>query len=400
MKKISLLGTGIILAVLSLAGCNAGGSGHTNFNKTEEFTVTEDNVNDLNSKIKHVALQSALAMDNVNVKASVKDVNFHFNSESQERGEEEGEVLTSTARVDLENINATLEAGVKGLFSAEDASGFAAYGELKDTKGTVKIAAKNADDTEINATYSLLDNTMEFYHYNATEYIHISAGLKNTFFNFLGKVLPEQYAPIATAIESTIPKSGKIAISGIADGMEFPLIQKPTEEDFEGPEIDIDQLLDFQTTVMENGFELKDLFSLKIQSNKSHYLSVRVSMTKEHLAKAKELAKKIGTENVELPLDVDLDATNFEEFTVVIETDASARVNYASIKLAGFSSQHEEELTDDVYNASKEYITNTNVNFEISADYQSDVMKRIPNAKELELYTPYDISQIGGLLAN
>ena len=393
MKKLSIK-ISIAFAMLTLVSCNNNGSsGHTNFDKVEEFAVSETNVNELNAKLQDVA--KATAIDNVNVKASVKDTNFHFNSESKTRNEETVEV--ETAKIDLENINASLEAGVKGLYSSKDKSGLAAYAELKDVSGLFKFSSVDSTGKEVKAGYNLLDNTMEFYHYEAVEYIHLSTGLKNTLFGFLKKVVPDDSSKSITAIEALIPKNGKIALSGIADSMEYPLMEEPGDDfTFEG--LDIEQLLELQNTAMENGYELKDLFSFKAQSNKNHYLSIQIKMDKQMLANAKDLVSKVGEENVNLPIDIDVQNTDFDEFGIIIETDANKRVDYASIKISGFESVKEEELTEENNYAPSEYITNTNVNFEASLDYKADVMKRIPNVKELELYTEYDVAEIVKLL--
>ena len=395
MKKLSLNIIGVV-TLLSLAGCNKTNSNsHTNFDKAEEFQITEDSVAELNTKFQEVAKETALAMDNVNGKITVKDTNFDYKSESKERVEDV--IETTPSSVQISNLNSVLELGVKGVYSAKDKSGFMAYAELKDVSGSLKFSHTDKDNKTTNGAYSLLDNTMEFYHYDATEYIHISSGLKNTVFGILKKSVPADELASVVAAEAMIPKNGKLSVSGIADNIEYPIAEKPGD-DFEVEDLDIDSLLKLQNTAMENGYELKDIVSFKVSSNKSHYLSIQVSMDKQMLTNAKDLMDKVGKENVDLPIDVDLETTEFDNYSMTVETDAKKRINYATVKFEGLNINNVDELEEDSYYASSTYVKDTNLNLEATLDYDSDVAKRIPNKKELEQYTEYDLSSFVELM--
>ena len=162
-------------------------------------------------------------------------------------------------------------------------------------------------------------------------------------------------------------------------------------------DIDIKSLYDLQNTAIVNGYTLNDLVSFKMTSDKGHYVAIQIHMDKTMLGNVKDLIKKVGKDKVTLPVEIDVESTNFDNFNLIIETDSKKRINYSSIKVENLTVNAIEELDEETSFASSTIINNTNLDLTFEMNYKNDVAKRIPNSKELEQYTEYNLADIGSL---
>ena len=392
-KKVLL--SFVFIGTIALSSCGNSASKHADFSKADEFSITEDNVNELKTKLDECSLETALAMDNFSATLVGKDINFDEKQESQQRDYQTEEIETSSTSFKFSNLNFKVEAGSKGIYSATDAKGFSAYAEIKEISGTLRVTSKNNDENEKSGAYKLDSNTAEFYHYDGKEYLHMSSGFKNTVFGIAKKMVSEENTMSITAAETMIPKNGKICISGLFnENTKYPLSEKPDGQSSPSSFdiIDVDNLLKLQNAALENGYEMEDLVSFKVASDKSHYLALQMEITKEGLKNIVDLAEKTGEDMVELPLNVNTRASEIDNYKMVVEFDAKKRLSFLSIKIEGLNVNDVEELDEYSYYASSTIITDSNVDLEVTMDYKANPTKRIPNAKELEAYTEYDLS--------
>ena len=397
MKKrvLSIL---LFTSLLALSSCGGGSSGHTNFNKADEFEINETSVEDLKTKLNEASKETAIALDNFTSTIVGKNINVDEKETSKSQGETEDDVETSESSFKFTGLNFKVEAGSKGIYSAKEAKDFSAFAEVKEISGSMKFSSKKNDEKEVSGAYKLDSNTIEFYHYANKEYIHMSAGFKTTLFGILKKVAGEENAASISAAEVLIPKNGKISVSGLLDKAEYPLMEMPGD-DYESSMfdfIDVEDLLKLQNAALENGYELEDLLSFKVASDKSHFLAIKMTITKQGFENMKDLAEKTAEsaeEEIELPLDIDTETTEIEKAEMIVEFDAQKRLSYLSLVVDGLNVDDQDGDEESDYQSST-IVADSNINLELNMDYKSDASKRIPNAKELEQYTEYDLSSL------
>ena len=395
IMKNKILSGLLIVSAIALSSCGSGSSKHASFNKTDQFEINEDSVNELKAKLDECSKETAIAMDNFSATLVGKDINVDQKEETKEKDYSTEEIKTSSTSIKFSNLNFNVNLGSKGIYTAKEAKEFMAYAELSEITGSLRVTSKQNDEKEKSGSYKLDSNTAEFYHYDAKEYIHMSAGFKSTVFGIAKKMADEDNALSITAAEAMIPKNGKFCISGLfSENTKYPLSEMPDENyhsntfDF----IDVEGLLKLQNAALENGYELEDLISFKVTSDKSHYLALQMEIDKQGLENIKDLTAKTGEDMVELPLDINTSASEINNYKMTVEYDAKKRLSYATIILDGLNVSDEEDLDEYSTYASSTWIKDSNINLELTMDYKANPAKKIPNVKELEAYTEYDLA--------
>ena len=406
-KKLILLIVPTLLFTSSCGNSKSSTGGSVNFDNVSEYELDEDGVKNLEEKMNKVGLETRRSFDNVGVKGYAKDLNLKITG--SESTYKESKVVSTEEKVviDLKDINADVEYGTHGMYSAKNSKEYVQYLEVKSIDGTihtkvprtVEQETTESETTEVEViaenTANLKDNTFEYYHYNATEYVHLSKDLKNNIVN-IAKTISGDSASIAM-ISALIPSNGKIAFAG--DEESFPIQEEPTEEtgtEDESEEGFFSSLLGIKNTLEKNGYKLSDICSLKVVEDSKHYLAIYVDMNSKHAEKAREIATKVG--DLKIPFDIDLDETDFKELRICIEADSQAKVSYANVLVSDMKTIGSQKAPESGEGKSGS-LNLDNLNLEIGAsfDYKTDVLSRIPNEKELENYNLIS-DKISGLL--
>ncbi|MBR0294996.1 MAG: hypothetical protein IJQ67_03735 [Bacilli bacterium] len=408
-----------------------------NYDDVEQFQITEPNVNDLSDKIAEVIAETLKGFEtSAGFDISAKDLSLDLRAKTQkvihpeEESEDLSEELVSEYVSEMEPVSEltseaepiivedTINVGIKDVgFNVslgetilkneeEDTSNLLGYMELKDTKGTVNCSRLDENGKEKMGVYSLVDNTMELYHKNDKEYLHLSKDLVDTATGVVSTLVDDSMSYLPTMIKMMIPDSGKLCLTGISEYI--PVIINDFKEEMMTSELTsledessifssisfVDVLLSLKSFANNNGYLVSDLVSIKVTSDEDHFLGIELSVTKDNWEKDMEfLDKLMETVEEELPFEFDiddyfvLDEISFDKITMVMEAGADKKLDYARLDVEGFSFENEREIDPETEDqATSIYINNASADVEARIRYNRNVASHIPSDEELAEY--------------
>ena len=409
-----------------------------NYDDVEQFQITEPNANDLSDKIAEVIAETLKGFEtSAGFDISAKDISLDLMARTQkvrkpeeEESEDFSEELASEYVSEVEPVSElsseaepiivedTINASIKGVGfnislgetilqnEEEDTSNLLGYMELKDTKGTVNCSRLDGNGKERRGAYSLVDNTMELYHKNDKEYLHLSKDLVDTAIGVTSTLVDDDMSYLPTIIKMMIPDSGKLCITGVSEYI--PVIINDFKEEMMTSEITsienessilpsvsfVDVLLSLKSFANNNGYLVSDLVSIKVTSDEDHFLGIELSVTKDNWEKDMEfLDELMETVEEELPFDFDiddyfdLDEISFDKITMVMEAGADKKLDYARLDIDGFSFEDEREIDPETEDqATSIYINNASADVEARIRCNRNVASHIPSDEELAEY--------------
>lgn len=408
-----------------------------NYDDVEQFQITEPNANDLSDKIAEVIAETLKGFEtSAGFDVSAKDLSLDLRAKTQkvihpeEESEDLSEELVSEYVSEMEPVSEltseaepiiaedTINVGIKDVgFNVslgetilkneeEDTSNLLGYMELKDTKGTINCSRLDENGKEKRGAYSLVDNTMELYHKNDKEYLHLSKDLANTATGIVSTLVDDSMSYLPTMIKMMIPDSGKLCLTGISEYI--PVIINDFKEEMMTSELTsledessilpsisfVDVLLSLKSFANNNGYLVSDLVSIKVTSDEDHFLGIELSVTKDNWEKDMELLDELmETVEEELPFDFDiddyfdLDEISFDKITMVMEAGADKKLDYARLNVEGFSFENEREIDPETEDqATSIYINNASADVEARIRYNRNVASHIPSDEELAEY--------------